>query len=127
MPRSPQKMTCVWSLADGCTIKTRFRERGLRLPFCCPRTCRSKLEGVLAARNVSADMVQLLLEMAALRNKEGKPLYFILGSATRGVSGAAERLQHLACWFVSAEQSALLYTAVIRAEENEGKFAAAEF
>jgi hypothetical protein len=51
----------------------------------------------------------------------------VLGSAKRGVSGAPERLQYLACWFVSAEQSALLYTAALRAEENEGKLEAAEF
>jgi Prokaryotic E2 family A len=68
------------------------------MPFEYPATIK-ELERVLAPRNVSADLVKLLLEMAALRNKEGKPLYFILGSAMRGVSGAAERLQHLACWF----------------------------
>ena len=96
------------------------------MPFEYPATIK-ELERVLASRNVSADLVQLLLEMAALRNKESKPLYFVLGSAMRGVSGAPERLQHLACWFVSAEQSALLYTAALRAEENEGKLAAAEF
>jgi proteasome lid subunit RPN8/RPN11 len=96
------------------------------MPFEYPTTIK-ELERVLAARNVSADLLQVLLEMAALRNKEGKPLYFVLGSAMRGMSGAAERLQHLACWFVSAEQSALLYTAALRAEESEGKIAATEF
>lgn len=96
------------------------------MPFEYPTTIK-ELERVLESRNVSADLLKLLLEMAALRNKEGKPLYFVLGSAMRGVSGAAERLQHLACWFVSAEQSALLYTAAINADENSGKIAAAEF
>jgi ThiF family protein len=96
------------------------------MPFEYPATIK-ELERVLADRNVSANLLQLLLEMAALRNKAGKPLYFILGSAMRGVSGTAERLQHLACWFVSAEQSALLYTAALQAEENAGRIAAAEF
>jgi integrative and conjugative element protein (TIGR02256 family) len=85
------------------------------------------LERILAPRHVSADVIKLLLEMAALRNDEGKPLYFILGAAMRGTSGTNERLQHLACWFISAEQSKLLYTAALRAKEEQGQIAAAEF
>jgi Prokaryotic E2 family A/ThiF family len=85
------------------------------------------LERILAPRHVSANVIKLLLEMAALRNDEGKPLYFILGAAMRGTSGAADRLQHLACWFISPEQSKLLYTAALRAKEEQGQIAAAEF
>jgi integrative and conjugative element protein (TIGR02256 family) len=85
------------------------------------------LERILAPRDVSPDLIKLLLEMAALRNKEGKPLYFILGAAMRGMSGNNERLQHLACWFVNSEQSQLLYTAVLKSEEQQGRTAAAEF
>ncbi len=96
------------------------------MPFEYPTTVK-ELEQILAPRNVTPDVIQVLLEMAVLRNPEGKPLYFILGSAMRGISGAEVRLQHLACWYVSAERSSLLYTAALKAEDEQGKIAAAEF
>jgi predicted ThiF/HesA family dinucleotide-utilizing enzyme len=96
------------------------------MPFEYPMTLQD-LERVLAERNVTAKMLQLLLEMAALRTDEGKPLYLVLGAAMRGVSGTTERLQHLACWSINGEKGDLLRTAVRLAQEAEGEVAAAEF
>ncbi|MEJ2376827.1 MAG: ThiF family adenylyltransferase [Pseudolabrys sp.] len=96
------------------------------MPFEYPTTIK-ELERVLAERNVQPEILKLLFEMAALRNGKDKPIYLILGAAMRGVSGDAERLQHLACWFVNSEQSQQLYTATLCAQEAEGQVAAAEF
>jgi proteasome lid subunit RPN8/RPN11 len=68
-------------------------------------TSMKELAEVLDARSIPISLVQIVLKMAALRNEPGKPLYFVLGAAMRGISGDAERLQHLACWFVKAEQA----------------------
>jgi hypothetical protein len=87
------------------------------MPFEYPATIK-ELERVLASRNVSADLVQLLLEMAALRNKESKPLYFVLGSAMRGVSGAPERLQHLALVRQRRAKRVAVYGSVARRRER---------
>ena len=96
------------------------------MPFEYPRTIK-ELESTLAARNVPPDILEVALSLAALHNPKGKPLYFVLGAAMRGVSGKAERQQHLACWCIKSEQSWQLYTAALKAQEEQGQIAAAEF
>lgn len=57
----------------------------------------------LTARNVSIEIIRLMIQLGVLRSESGKPLIFVLGAAMRGIVGG-ERLQHLACWRIDAKR-----------------------
>jgi integrative and conjugative element protein (TIGR02256 family) len=86
------------------------------MPFEYPITI-AKLKLVLEARGVPLDIIRLLLTIGAMRTPEGKPLFFILGAAMRGVSGGA-RKQHLAAWCVDADRTTELRKAAFAATDE---------
>lgn len=86
------------------------------MPYEYPSTIAS-LKNVLAERDVSIDLIRILLSLGALRNPEDKPLIFILGAAMRGVAGG-EKKQHLVAWRIKAEQALELRNAVLAATED---------
>ena len=55
----------------------------------------------LAERGVNQYRLLFSLALAARRNEDNTPLYVIVGSPMRGVSGSDQRAQHLAAWRVA--------------------------
>jgi integrative and conjugative element protein (TIGR02256 family) len=70
------------------------------MPFEYPVTM-AALDAALSALGVPTEVVRLLMTIGVLRAEAGKPLYFVLGAAMRGLSHG-ERAQHLACWRIDA-------------------------
>lgn len=83
------------------------------MPHEYPVTMWALLE-TLEKREVPPNILRLMTELGALRTNTGKPLIFVLGAAMRGTAGG-ERLQHLAAWQVSAEQTDEFRKAVLAA------------
>ena len=67
------------------------------MPFEYPKKV-SDLFAQLAEREVSQRHLFLALMLAALENPKEAPLYTVIGTPSRGLSGARERQQHLAVW-----------------------------
>lgn len=68
----------------------------------------SDLLSELKARGVDEFRLLLRLLIAVFSNDVDEPLYFFLGTPSRGLSGAAERQQHLTCWYITPEKVAEL-------------------
>lgn len=86
------------------------------MPFEYPRTVLDLIVALIE-RGVSFPMLRLLMTIAVLRTPQGKPAIFVLGAAMRGIAGG-QRLQHLACWRMSVEQTDKLRAAVIATTED---------
>lgn len=70
-----------------------------RFPFEYPK----KIGGLLAeldSAGVSQRLILALLRLGAATNGDDRPLYFIVGTAMRGIRGAGQLRQHLAVWRV---------------------------
>ncbi len=76
------------------------------MPFEYPAKL-SELFELLADRGVASRFGPLLA--AASRNPAGTPLYVLVGTPMRGVSGAAHRRQHLAAWRVDSATATTLH------------------
>lgn len=87
----------------------------------------SRLQAVLAERNLAPNLLQLLLEMAALRNVDGKPLFIVLGAAMRGTAGDNKRLQHIAVWYIAPDRATNLREMVLQSDEGKKQIAADQF
>jgi Prokaryotic E2 family A/ThiF family/Prokaryotic homologs of the JAB domain len=79
----------------------------------------------LSARDVSFEIIRLMIQLGVLRSESGKPLIFILGAAMRGIVGG-ERLQHLACWRIDAKRVDEMREA-IRASTDDNPIDIADF
>jgi len=77
------------------------------MPFEYPGTF-SVLARTLAERSVPLVVLRAVLKLTALRAEADSPLYVLLGAAMRGISGEAERKQHLACWYINSERASQL-------------------
>lgn len=74
------------------------------MPFEYPETFEA-LARSLGQRNVSRPILRAVLVLTALRAAADEPLYVLLGAAMRGIAGASDRLQHLACWYIAADRA----------------------
>ncbi|MGY4748875.1 ThiF family adenylyltransferase [Pannonibacter sp. Q-1] len=74
----------------------------------------------LVARGLPLDIIHTIVNLGALSTPEGKPSFFILGAAMRGIVGGEMR-QHLACWKIDPDQSQLLRDAVMATTPDEPK------
>ena len=83
------------------------------MPFEYPSTM-AALDAALSVLGIPTEVIRLLMTMGALRGEAGKPLYFVLGAAMRGVS-QGERAQHLACWRINAPLADRLRAAALAA------------
>ena len=63
----------------------------------------SDLSELLSTKGVGGGLLIAILTVAALRGKDGEPLYIVIGTPQRGISGSAELKQHLAVWRIPAE------------------------
>lgn len=86
------------------------------MPFEYPRTVLDLLVALIQ-RGVTLPTLRLLMTIAVLRTPQGKPAIFVLGAAMRGIAGG-RRLQHLACWRMSVEQTNKLRAAIIANSEG---------
>lgn len=68
----------------------------------------STLLSELTARGVDEYRLLLHLLLAALSNGPNEPVYFFVGTPSRGISGSTERQQHLTCWYIGPEKVAEL-------------------
>lgn len=68
----------------------------------------------LIDRGVTPEFIRLVLSIGALRTPPGKPMFFVLGAAMRGISEGA-RMQHLAAWHVDGERADALRNAALEA------------
>jgi integrative and conjugative element protein (TIGR02256 family) len=57
----------------------------------------------LERRGVSISLVIACLRLAVLMNREGDPLFVVLGTPMRGTAGTTDRKFHLAAWYVDPE------------------------
>lgn len=64
----------------------------------------SDLLSELKARGVDEYRLLLHLLIAVFSNGPDEPLYFFVGTPSRGISGATERQQHLTAWYISADK-----------------------
>lgn len=70
-----------------------------RFPFEYPRKA-SALLSELASAGIQQRLILALLRLGAVANGEDRPLYLVVGTAMRGIRGAAQLRQHLAVWHV---------------------------
>lgn len=70
------------------------------MPFEFPATV-TDLVNALEARGVTRQMLFLTLQAAVMRNPEDSPLYVLIGTPMRGVSGSRDLKQHLTAWYVA--------------------------
>ncbi|MEW6533989.1 MAG: patatin-like phospholipase family protein [Candidatus Auribacterota bacterium] len=70
-----------------------------QMPFEYPETV-SNLFIELMAHRIPKEHLMTLFSLAASNNNEDSPLYVIIGTAMRGVSGSEKLKQHLACWYI---------------------------
>jgi hypothetical protein len=75
-------------------------------------TTMSQLLKLLEERNVSQDVVRIVMNLCALHTNEGEPLTLILGAAMRGTAGGT-RLQHLAGWQIDPQRAEEIRKAVM--------------
>ena len=64
----------------------------------------------LRVRGVDEYRMLLHVLVAVFSNGLDEPLYFFVGTPSRGISGEAERRQHLTCWYISPQKVAELVT-----------------
>lgn len=88
------------------------------LPFEYPSRAEDLLDH-LESHGLSRRAVLLTLAIAARRNRDGDPLYLLLGSPMRGVSGEQERQQHLTAWHFDAEMADRLRGVLEQFSTNE--------
>ncbi|MDO1585606.1 ThiF family adenylyltransferase [Rhizobium oryzicola] len=86
------------------------------MPFEYPKTVLDLLVALID-RGLTLSMLRLLMTITVLRTPPGKPAIFVLGAAMRGIAGG-ERLQHLACWRMSVEQTDKLRAAAVASTEE---------
>jgi proteasome lid subunit RPN8/RPN11 len=79
-------------------------------------TC--KLLDTLQDRGVSFDLLFTILKLLALCQKEGEPLYFILGAPMRRRIAGEPLRQHLTAWKLDAEHVRAFRTIVLEDEEE---------
>ena len=72
------------------------------------------LISALVIREVPLELIHVIVSLGVLRTKPGQPAIFLLGAAMRGIAGE-ERLQHLACWRINADQADKLRDAAMQA------------
>lgn len=70
----------------------------------------SDLLSELKSRGVDEYRLLLHLLIAAFSNGQDEPLYFLIGTPSRGISGTSERQQHLTCWYIDREKIAEVVT-----------------
>lgn len=87
------------------------------MPFEYPSTF-GDLAQTLAERSVSLAVLRAVLELTALRAETDSPIYVLLGAAMRGISGEAERKQHLACWYINSERASQLRQLALNSTED---------
>ncbi len=87
-----------------------------RMPYEYPSSLKELL-AILKERHADLRTVRLVLELSALTNADDKPLYFLVGSPMRRAAGSDALTQHLACWYISAENAAA-FRAQTKANEN---------
>jgi integrative and conjugative element protein (TIGR02256 family) len=88
------------------------------MPFEYPEKL-SQLVDRLAERGVPLRLLLLLLIGAALANPADTPLYVVLGTPSRGHSGASDRRQHLVVWKLAPLIADALRLAANQFSENE--------
>lgn len=71
----------------------------------------------LVIREVPLELIHVIVSLGVLHTKPGKPALFLLGAAMRGIAGE-ERLQHLACWRINADQTDKLREAAMTASDD---------
>ncbi|MCB9808709.1 ThiF family adenylyltransferase [Candidatus Peribacteria bacterium] len=69
------------------------------MPFEFPKTVRG-LFNALEERGVPRSAILLTLKLAALFNADDSPLYLLLGTPMRGVSGSEQLQQHITAWYL---------------------------
>lgn len=88
------------------------------MPFEFPKTVRGLLNA-LEERGVPRREILLTLKLAALFNPDDSPLYLLLGTPMRGISGSEQRLQHITAWHLPRSIADGLRMTFNKYSENE--------
>jgi integrative and conjugative element protein (TIGR02256 family) len=75
-----------------------------QLPWEFPSTARELMDA-LEGNGVSRRLLLLTLAIATWRVKEGEPLYVVVGTKMRGISGSRDLRQHLTVWRVQSDMA----------------------
>src|SRR5581483_3093649 len=84
-----------------------------RLPFEYPKQV-DAIRKLLAERGVDLQTFFFTIYRAIRANQSRDPLFIVLGSPMRGVSGEQASLQHLAVWYVPDEVTDALVASLER-------------
>lgn len=89
-----------------------------KMPFEFPNKV-SELLIELVKKNIHPQRILLVLQLAAIKIKENNPLYFVIGTAMRGKSGATNLRQHLTVWRIEPTIVKALKLSINKYSENE--------
>ena len=85
--------------AGPCTLVGAAILLAAPMPFEFPATVKD-LVNELETRGVPRRMLFLTLQAAVMRNPDDSPLYVLIGTPMRGISGSSDLKQHLTAWYV---------------------------